>query len=105
MKTLCARTNRTMTGSMNISDAAICRFHSTPRWIVVNCDSQAEIDHATEDFEKGFFFYRIRAQIHARANDVLLAEGFGSCNSKEGRYRWREAQRSCPKHCLRGCFR
>ena len=31
-----------MTGSMNISDAAICRFHSTPRWIVVNCDNPTD---------------------------------------------------------------
>ena len=31
-----------MTGSMNTTDAAICWFHSTPRWIVVKCCSPTE---------------------------------------------------------------
>ena len=29
--------NRMITGSMNTTDAAICRFHRTPLWTVVKC--------------------------------------------------------------------
>ena len=31
-----------ITGSMNTTEAAICWFHRTPRWIVVNCCSPTE---------------------------------------------------------------
>src|SRR5207247_871867 len=34
--------NRMITGSMNTTDAAICWFQSTPRWIVVKCWSPTE---------------------------------------------------------------
>ncbi|HEX8188271.1 MAG TPA: hypothetical protein VF586_07970, partial [Pyrinomonadaceae bacterium] len=41
-----------------------------------------------------FFYYLYRCRLFR--GDVLIAEGDASCNSREGKYRWREAQRACP---------
>jgi hypothetical protein len=41
-----------------------------------------------------FFYYLYRC--HLFRGDVLIAEGDASCNSREAKYRWREAQRACP---------
>src|SRR5918997_2888189 len=42
-----------------------------------------------------FFYYLYRCQLW-RA-DLLIAEADGSCNSRETKYRYREAQRICPE--------
>lgn len=49
------------------------------------------------DREMPFFFYRRKCQLW-RAG-ILIGEGSGSCNSREKKYRWREASRKCP-HCI-----
>src|ERR1044072_6946392 len=41
-----------------------------------------------------FFYYLYRCQLFR--GDVLIAEGDASCNSRETKYRWREAKRTCP---------
>jgi len=41
-----------------------------------------------------FFYYLYRCQLYR--GDLLIAEGDGSCNARESKYRWREAQRVCP---------
>jgi hypothetical protein len=41
-----------------------------------------------------FFYYLYRCRLFR--GDVLIAEGDASCNSREVKYRWREAQRACP---------
>jgi len=41
-----------------------------------------------------FFYYLYRCRL--LRGDVAIAEGDASCNSRETKYRWREAQRSCP---------
>jgi hypothetical protein len=41
-----------------------------------------------------FFYYLYRCQLFR--GDHLIAEGDASCNSRETKYRWREAQRTCP---------
>jgi hypothetical protein len=41
-----------------------------------------------------FFYYLYRCQLYR--GDLLIAESDGSCNSREQKYRWREAQRACP---------
>src|ERR1044072_1373244 len=41
-----------------------------------------------------FFYYLYRCQLFR--GDVLIAEGDASCNSRETKYRWREAKRACP---------
>ena len=41
-----------------------------------------------------FFYYLYRCRLFR--GDVAIAEGDASCNSREAKYRWREAQRACP---------
>ncbi|MFB2835061.1 hypothetical protein [Floridanema evergladense] len=41
-----------------------------------------------------FFFYLTRADVYR--NNRLIATAYGSCNSWEKKYRWREAKRHCP---------
>jgi hypothetical protein len=42
-----------------------------------------------------FFYYLYRCQLYR--GDLLMAEADGSCNSREQKYRYREAQRACPE--------
>lgn len=42
-----------------------------------------------------FFYYLYRCQLSR--GDLLIAEADGSCNSRETKYRYREAQRICPE--------
>ncbi|HEV2761872.1 MAG TPA: hypothetical protein VGV38_02665 [Pyrinomonadaceae bacterium] len=42
-----------------------------------------------------FFYYLYRCRLYR--GDLLIAEADGSCNSREQKYRWREAQRTCPE--------
>lgn len=42
-----------------------------------------------------FFYYLYRCQLSR--GDLLVAEADGSCNSRETKYRYREAQRICPE--------
>lgn len=60
------------------------------------CTPQFRLMKSDEDFDKGFFNYMFRARLVARDSGAVLAEGFGSANSREGRYRWRNANRVCP---------
>jgi hypothetical protein len=41
-----------------------------------------------------FFYYLYRCQLYR--GDALIAEADASCNSRETKYRWREAKRVCP---------
>ncbi|HKS30733.1 MAG TPA: hypothetical protein VJS44_23220 [Pyrinomonadaceae bacterium] len=41
-----------------------------------------------------FFYYLYRCQLYR--GDLLVAEADASCNSRETKYRYREAQRTCP---------
>lgn len=62
-------------------------FRCTPRYKLIKVE---------EDFDKGFFNYIFRVQLFQREAQAVVAEGYGSCNSREARYRWRDAQRKCP---------
>jgi hypothetical protein len=62
------------------------------------CTPSFEILNRIEDWDKGLFHYEFRVRITSRDAGTVLAEGFGSANSREGRYRWRNAGRKCP-HC------
>jgi hypothetical protein len=48
------------------------------------------------DFDRGFFYYRFRVRLYSENAGRVLAEGFGSANSRESRYRWRDGKRKCP---------
>ena len=50
--------------------------------------------HGSEHNGEPFFYYFYRCQL--RRGDLIMAEGDGSCNSFEQRYRYRDAQRKCP---------
>jgi len=43
------------------------------------------------------FDYTIKCMLRSKRSGVLVATGLGSCNSYEGKYRWRELKRTCPK--------
>ncbi len=47
----------------------------------------------------GLFSYEVLCRLVSKRTGLVVAEGLGSCNSKEGRYRWRNGQRHCP-HCM-----
>jgi hypothetical protein len=64
-------------------------FSCTPEFTLV-----PEFCH--EDFEAGFFKYTFRCRIISRELGAVLAEGYGSANSRESRFRWRLAHRKCP---------
>lgn len=42
-----------------------------------------------EDWEKGFFHYRVTCQLFPFGASFAVAEGLGECNSKESKYRYR----------------
>ncbi len=50
-----------------------------------------------EDWDRPLFAYTIKCQLIDMASGQVIAEGLGECNSYEGKYRWRQGQRSCPK--------
>lgn len=44
-----------------------------------------------------FFHYEFEAPVESKRSGLIVAKGFGSCNSRENRYRWRNASRTCPE--------
>lgn len=60
------------------------------------CTPSYDLMEKIEDWEHGLFHYQFRVKIASRDSGTVLAEGFGSANSKEGRYRWRDSSRKCP---------
>lgn len=42
-----------------------------------------------------FFYYEVKCKLFR--GEYLMGEGIGSCNSREAKYRWRKADRVCPK--------
>lgn len=60
------------------------------------CTPSYELVKEIEDWDAGLFHYTFRVRITSRDAGTVLAEGFGSANSREGRYRWRDARRKCP---------
>ncbi len=67
-------------------------FGLTTRFqIVEKTEDWTGADHGDEPF----FYYWYRCQLWR--GERLIAEADGSCNSREGKYRWREAKRTCPQ--------
>ncbi len=60
------------------------------------CTPEYTFVERTEDFEKPLFHYLIHCKVVSRESGTVIAEGFGSCNSREGKYRWRNEDRKCP---------
>jgi len=57
-----------------------------------------EIVDKVEDFSMNppLFDYTIRCTLTRMRTQLPVSSGLGSCNSYEGKYRWRESQRLCP---------
>lgn len=57
-----------------------------------------EITKETEDWDvaEPLFYYRYRCALHRISDGALVGEGEGSCNSREKKYRYRNADRICP---------
>lgn len=49
-----------------------------------------------QDWEGGFFYYQVEAEVVSRRTGEVGANGLGSANTKEARYRWRTGTRTCP---------
>jgi hypothetical protein len=64
---------------------------------IFRCTPEFEIVSQTEDYERGLFAYTFRVKLLQRDAQAVLAEGYGSANSREGRYRWRNANPKCPQ--------
>ena len=59
-----------------------------------------EILNRVEDWDRNLFDYEIKCTLTSKRDGSMVSTGLGSCNSFEGKYRWRDAQRKCP-HCGR----
>lgn len=55
------------------------------------------ITNRTEDWTNNLFDYEVECTLKSKRDDHLVSSGMGSCNSFEGKYRWRETKRLCPK--------
>jgi len=53
-----------------------------------------EVVEKLEDWDKGFFYYWYRCRVYN--GERVIAEGDGSCNTKEKKYRYRRGERLCP---------
>ncbi|WNM70429.1 hypothetical protein [Myxococcus phage Mx4 ts27htf-1hrm-1] len=71
------------------AEKLITLFRCTPKFTLLDKQS-------TQDFDRGFFNYVFRCRIYSRDAEAVVAEGFGSANSYESRYRWRDGKRKCP---------
>lgn len=49
------------------------------------------------DTSPPLFHYRYRAVLYRVATGEAIAEGIGSCNSREKKYRYRQSERVCPE--------
>lgn len=67
-------------------------FGLSPRFIL-----EEKVEDWTGENHGGepFFYYRYKCQLFK--NDLMIADGEGSCNSWEKKYRYRQLQRTCPE--------
>lgn len=60
------------------------------------CTPEFILEASTTDFDRPLFYYRFKVRLFSEAAGRVLAEGVGSANSREARYRWRNGKRACP---------
>jgi hypothetical protein len=61
------------------------------------CVAEFELVEVIRDFAKPLFFFEFRCRIKSLDTGGVVAEGFGSANSHESKYRYRNADRKCPQ--------
>jgi hypothetical protein len=49
------------------------------------------------DFEAGIFFYEFECRLYEVESGLCVGTAIGSANSRETKWRWRDAKRACPK--------
>lgn len=54
--------------------------------LIFGLTPQFDIIDAVNDWEKGFFRYQLKCKLVSKRNGQIVAEGLGSCNTKENRY-------------------
>ena len=62
-----------------------------------NCHSEPHVDVEQVDSDHQFANYTVHVDVVSNQTGNVVARGFGSCNSYEKKYRYREEQRECPK--------
>jgi hypothetical protein len=55
-----------------------------------------QVTNRTEDWDRSLFDYEVECSLVSKRTGQLVSTGLGSCNSFEGKYRWRENKRACP---------
>jgi hypothetical protein len=63
-----------------------------------NCHSEPHVDIETINPDDGFVNYTVYVDVVSNLTGKVVSRGFGSCNSYEKKYRYREEKRKCP-HC------
>ncbi len=53
------------------------------------CAPRYEVLDQREDFERGFFYYKFKCELVHLPTGQVVDEGYGSCSTMEGKYRWR----------------
>lgn len=73
-------------------------FRCTPHFTLVK---------TVEDFDRSppLFSYVFSVTLEQRDSGAVVAEGYGSCNSLEDRYRWRRQNPQCPTCSAESLFR
>lgn len=56
-----------------------------------------EIVNRIEDWDRPLFHYEVRCDVISKRTGRIIGQGVGSCNTREDKYRWREAKRRCPQ--------
>ncbi|MDF2590888.1 MAG: hypothetical protein K0S75_354 [Clostridia bacterium] len=54
---------------------------------VFGFSKRIEIINRVEEFDKGIFVYEVKATLISKRTNIIEAEGIGSCNNKEKKYR------------------
>ena len=56
---------------------------------ILGLSDQYNVTQRIEEWERGFFHYEIKCTLCHLVSGVVVSEGIGSCNSMEGKYRYR----------------
>ncbi len=64
--------------------------------VVVKYEFEEREEDWTGERHGGEPFFRYLIRGYAHRGEFLIGEGIGECNSRESKYRWRQAERTCP---------
>jgi hypothetical protein len=64
---------------------------------LISCADTYEVIDEITDWDRPLFAYTVKCRlVSMRDQSVVWSEGLGECNTHEPKYRYRQAQRSCP---------